>query len=197
MFSLSYYDGSKKVDITNFASTKTSCSTHNSHEGPAQAVDGNINTKFLCYHKAPVNITVVFNEPSLVQSYDIKTANDEPDRDPKSWVLSCRSASAGPDTPDSQAWETLDVRSVQSAMGRKTSLGPFDVYGKFPTSPANSCWFVMPSGCPNHQNGWSYGWVRDTTGEQEEGRTSSGCDKRKSAQNGWCDTNDAKIYFVK
>jgi hypothetical protein len=60
------------------------------HEGPENAVDGNINTKFLDFNiKSHGKSILLFTFPNaqMIDEYEIFTANDAPGRDPTSWLV--------------------------------------------------------------------------------------------------------------
>ncbi len=57
-------------------------------ESSDKALDGNVNTKYLNFGEANSGFIVVPSiGPSIVQSFDIWTANDSPERDPASYAL--------------------------------------------------------------------------------------------------------------
>jgi hypothetical protein len=58
-----------------------------SNEGPANAFDGNPNTKYLNFDKQNAGVTVQLNSGRVVTKFTITTANDAVERDPTSYKL--------------------------------------------------------------------------------------------------------------
>ena len=80
--------------------------------------DGKTSTKFLTNHPSGA-IWFALKEPSVVNTYELASANDEPGRDPKSWVL--YGSRNGSD------WTVLDERKGETFTGRfQTKKFSFD-----------------------------------------------------------------------
>ncbi len=103
-------------------------------ESPANAVDGNLGTKYLdlrcangsyAANKGNVYIQLDYAEPQPITAYNWATANDKPNsaadgRDPADWAI--LASNNGTD------WVTLDKRTGYNATTtRKTWVGPFTV----------------------------------------------------------------------
>jgi hypothetical protein len=74
------------------------------NETAAQAVDGNVNTKWLVF--APTGwLQVRLDEPVAVVDYALTSANDAPERDPRDWTLQ--------GSQDGQSWTILDTQTDQ------------------------------------------------------------------------------------
>jgi hypothetical protein len=58
-----------------------------SNEGPANAFDGNPNTKYLNFDKQNAGVTVQLNSGRVITKFTITTANDAVERDPTSYKL--------------------------------------------------------------------------------------------------------------
>jgi hypothetical protein len=71
-------------------------------ESPAQAVDGDLNTKWLDFTKF-TGLVLDFGKPVFSDGYRFATANDSGDRDPVSWILE--------GSNDSLNWTEIDSRS--------------------------------------------------------------------------------------
>lgn len=69
-------------------------------EGPPQAIDQNVNTKFLDFNKK--SLYVDFGKATTINGYRFATANDDDVRDPISWVFY--------GSNDGASWATLDSR---------------------------------------------------------------------------------------
>lgn len=74
------------------------------NETAAQAVDGNINTKWLVFESTGW-LQVQLSEPIAVVHYALTSANDAPERDPQDWTLQ--------GSQDGQNWTVLDTRTDQ------------------------------------------------------------------------------------
>ncbi|WP_444996758.1 basic secretory protein-like protein [Aliikangiella sp. IMCC44359] len=72
-------------------------------------IDGDLGSKFLSF--AP-NATVIFSatKPYILKSYNLVSANDEPQRDPVKWVLE--------GSADKELWIQIESQSEQSFAGR-------------------------------------------------------------------------------
>jgi hypothetical protein len=108
--------------------TGTACA---SSEGAAKAYDNQTSTKW-CVTSAPtgaVPISTVYDfagtNTFVVTSYTVTTANDQPTRDPKDWVLQgCQgTCTAGSDT----GWVTLDTRTGQFAAAARFQTNTYAV----------------------------------------------------------------------
>ncbi|MGI5214706.1 GH92 family glycosyl hydrolase [Plantactinospora sp. CA-290183] len=74
------------------------------NETAQRAVDQNISTKWLVFASTGW-IRVRLDEPVAVVHYALTSANDAPERDPRSWTLQ--------GSTDGESWTTLDTRSGQ------------------------------------------------------------------------------------
>ncbi|WP_339617723.1 di-heme oxidoredictase family protein [uncultured Gilvimarinus sp.] len=70
-------------------------------EGHGDAVDNNVNTKYLTFHNASW-LQYEMAEPYVVKRYSISSANDSPERDPASWTLQ--------GSNDGNNWTAIDAR---------------------------------------------------------------------------------------
>ena len=70
-------------------------------EGPEEAVDGNVQTKFLTFD-SDSRLEAEFDAPVEILVYSIASANDEPNRDPLNWVFE--------GSNDGTTWEVLDTQ---------------------------------------------------------------------------------------
>ena len=115
-----YIQDSLGVEVSKSGAT-TTCSSSPVGQGPEMALDGDPNTKFLCF-VVQTKLTVALTSPAAVVAYDIRTANDFPDRDPASWTFSC-------DLED----------GTNTVLGMTTSHDPpdgrFALYGPFVAAP--------------------------------------------------------------
>lgn len=108
--------GSGKVDIRGFmlpddltttegGQLTTSHQGINNAETPAMAIDNNLTTKF-CANINPAGTVWLryrLREPIVLTSYSISSANDAPERDPRTWRLQGSS--------DGRTWTDLDSRT--------------------------------------------------------------------------------------
>ncbi|MCU6339582.1 discoidin domain-containing protein, partial [Enterobacter quasiroggenkampii] len=85
--------------------TVTASGENGSHEGKEKAFDQYIFSKWLTYN-TPAWLQYEFTSAKIVNSYSITTAEDEPGRDPKSWVLK--------GSNDGIVWDDLDTQLNQS-----------------------------------------------------------------------------------
>jgi len=67
-----------------------------------------------------------------------------------------------------------------------------------PSSPASSCWLILPNGCTNHPTALPTGrFFRDSWGEANANAASpQGCSARCNGVDGWCGTSDCYAHFV-
>ena len=80
-------------------------------EQPFRAFDGNSNTKWLTFHNAAwLQIAFPAKEQYTAASYAITSANDSPNRDPKSWVVQ--------GSNDGETFVDLDKQTNQSFSAR-------------------------------------------------------------------------------
>ena len=66
---------------------QSSASNYPANESPNEAIDGNINTKYLNFARMNAGIIITPQSPSIVASISFATANDAIERDPTSFVL--------------------------------------------------------------------------------------------------------------
>jgi hypothetical protein len=93
------------VSIENYYGT-------NSAEGSPNFIDDDADTKFLIYYYDPDFWTQQnFVSPVTIDAYSLTSANDSPDRDPKTWKL------AG--SNDGHDWKTIDTQNDVSFANRK------------------------------------------------------------------------------
>ncbi|MFT4093878.1 MAG: DUF1735 domain-containing protein [Niabella sp.] len=75
-------------------------------EGSPKLVDGSVDTKFLSFsYSANFWMQLSFSEAVLIDAYDMTSANDASERDPKTWEL------VG--SNDGTTWVSLDVRTSE------------------------------------------------------------------------------------
>ncbi|EJW17739.1 discoidin domain-containing protein [Paenibacillus alvei] len=89
--------------------TVTASGENGSHEGKEKAFDQYIFSKWLTFN-TPAWLQYEFTSAKIVNSYSITTADDEPGRDPKSWVLK--------GSNDGIVWDDLDTQQNQSFTSR-------------------------------------------------------------------------------
>jgi hypothetical protein len=84
----------------------------NSKESVTNLTDGDVSTKYFVSRKTA--LWVQYEAPSavVVNQYAIASANDMPDRDPKSWILKA--------SKDGITWVDMDVQKDQAFPTRKT-----------------------------------------------------------------------------
>jgi hypothetical protein len=99
---------SKWIDRTDYGGIITASSQIHEGESKEMAFDNTVTTKWLTYFTATGWIQFQFPQGSryLVGKYSIASANDAPERDPKSWTLY--------GTNDEITWDVVDTRSEQS-----------------------------------------------------------------------------------
>ncbi len=91
-------------------------------EGPENAVDGSVATKYINHGKVNSGLIVTPESgPSTVTSFQLWTANDEPERDPTGWALygtneAIQSVNHG--TGQAEAWTFIDSGSVNLPITR-------------------------------------------------------------------------------
>jgi hypothetical protein len=91
------------VFAANLTGTYSASNTPKSNEGPAQAFDGNTNTKWLGGVTASTWLQVQLASPAAVSAYSITSANDAPERDPKNVVLE--------GSNDGTVWQAINTRT--------------------------------------------------------------------------------------
>ena len=67
-----------------------------------------------------------------------------------------------------------------------------------PTTPARSCWVLMPDGCTAQPDAGTpvNSWVRDTYGEENmNAATPQGCAARIDGYNSWCAIGNARTHY--
>lgn len=100
---------SGNADITDMVTTVWASAEHrDAGEVAANLVDGTNSKWFAPHNRASVEFR--FPQPVVVDQYVLTSANDAPDRDPRSWVLH--------GSADGNLWRTLDSRGRESFAGR-------------------------------------------------------------------------------
>ncbi len=96
-------------------------------EAPANAVDGNPNTKYLNFGENNSGFIVTPGAgPSVVQGFVITTANDSPERDPVGWALyGTNEDVTSPDNTqgNNETWDLIDS-GVMSLPDARFAVGP-------------------------------------------------------------------------
>lgn len=88
------------------------------NESPAEAVDGDLSTKWLDFTKFS-GLVLDFGNPVFADGYRFATANDATERDPVSWTLE--------GSNDNTNWIEIDARSFANVpTARETFVEPFD-----------------------------------------------------------------------
>jgi len=88
-------------------------------QGSSFVIDGDVSTKFFCPdYNDNFWIKLKFDEPLAVDAYTLTSANDRPDRDPRTWQLQA--------SVDGQTWIALDSRENYIFTDRLTE-GYFEV----------------------------------------------------------------------
>ncbi|WP_193213681.1 CotH kinase family protein [Luteolibacter marinus] len=82
-------------------------------EGPANLVDGNVNTKWLDFNRSPVVFN--FGTPTNVHHYGFTTANDASGRDPVRWLFQGSNDGSNWTTLDDQSQATVDYPDTRFA----------------------------------------------------------------------------------
>jgi len=117
---LNIYDDSNVITGTTLISNPGGDSPGN--EQPSNAFDGNIYTKWLNFNGLTGSLLFSFDAETEIDSYSFTTANDEPDRDPISWVLKGSS--------DGSTWTTLDTQTnYNTPIIRYTTTGMMAIAG--------------------------------------------------------------------
>jgi|GEM_PF-3118361 len=80
-----------------------------SGEGINNLIDNSVNTKYLTFH-ASGWMMFKANQAYVIKKYALSSANDSPERDPKSWVLEASN--------DGSNWKTLDTKTNESFAAR-------------------------------------------------------------------------------
>ena len=80
-------------------------------EQASNLIDGDINSKFLSFS---TSVTIIFEAQKayLLKSYNIVSANDQPNRDPLLWTLE--------GSNNKETWSIIDTQSDQTFSGRGT-----------------------------------------------------------------------------
>ncbi|NEW09167.1 carbohydrate-binding protein [Paenibacillus sp. SYP-B3998] len=89
--------------------TVTASGEYGPHQGKDRAFDQDVFSKWLTFN-SPAWLQYEFPTAKVVTSYTITSAEDEPFRDPKSWVLK--------GSNDGSSWTQLDTRQNQSFTSR-------------------------------------------------------------------------------
>src|SRR5690554_1717177 len=74
------------------------------NEGPANLADGLSNSKWLVF-ASTASVTYELSEPAAISSYELTSANDSPDRDPRNFTVE--------GSTDGLTWTELDSRAGQ------------------------------------------------------------------------------------
>ena len=99
----------------------------NYKEGPTNALDGNVNTKFYSSVSPVSPLVIALPETVFFDSYRWYTANDMAPRDPSNWVVEA--------SMDGVTWNVVDVRSNQTVTTTRFALA--GVYGTSSVSNMN------------------------------------------------------------
>lgn len=102
-------DGSGEVVQLSGEASSAACFGSPAGEGVASAVDGDPQTKFLGF-RSSIWLRFDAGQPTVLDHYAITSANDVPERDPRSWILS--------GSNDGASWTDLDVRIGESFAAR-------------------------------------------------------------------------------
>ncbi|MDR1810855.1 MAG: fibronectin type III domain-containing protein [Prevotella sp.] len=103
-------------DITGLTGNSLSVqyeNTSNTNENSPKGIDNDVNTKYLFYASAGW-MKLMLPKPYAVEQYEIVSANDAPERDPKTWKLEGSNNNA--------AWTTIDSQQNQKFLNRKSPL---------------------------------------------------------------------------
>lgn len=111
--------GSAIISFSNFPGVSYATQATNpgvvSGETVENTIDGNVNTKWYIYKMGGwIDWLLTCSESKILNSYAISSANDQPQRDPKSWVLY--------GSNDGKNWTGLDVRSGVSFPSRNQTI---------------------------------------------------------------------------
>jgi lectin domain-containing protein/SMI1/KNR4 family protein SUKH-1 len=100
-------------EITGLVTRITASGQHpDAGEIAENLLDGSIYSKWLTF-SGIARIDFTLARPTAVGSYELMSANDFPDRDPRDWTLS--------GSPDGRTWTALDTRSGEFFMSRNLS----------------------------------------------------------------------------
>lgn len=114
------------------------------YENPSMAIDGNHDTKWLDFNKAP--LVLDYGQPVTATAYRFATANDGSNRDPVSWRLE--------GSQNGATWALVDERANQMVpTDRKTWLAGMPTlanasYPLIPGSPVIDSFTTTPSTIP-------------------------------------------------
>lgn len=75
------------INRNSLSPTYSGSGSYPAGEGPAQAGDGNINTKWLDFTEVGAVLNMTFASNTTIAGCRLATANDSPERDPSSWRL--------------------------------------------------------------------------------------------------------------
>jgi len=120
---------------------------------PGNVADGNLATKFTCNDAGPIELLFTFTTSSSPSSYEIVTAADLPNADPKSWTFECRLDA--PSTPGRRrlsytTWQVLStVTDSPQVTARGASVGPFTLPTDFSTGTIYKSNGILSSSCPS------------------------------------------------
>lgn len=92
------------------AKSVTAPKAYNDHEIADNLLDDNAGSKYLTTSNRPFNIDFEMSEPTTIRVYSITSANDAPERDPKSWTLY--------GSVDGSEWVQLDKQENQKFADR-------------------------------------------------------------------------------
>lgn len=87
------------INGNNLSATYSGSGNYPSGEGPAQAGDGSLSTKWLDFTQNGSVLNVTFSSNTTIGGYRMATANDEPARDPGSWRVQA--------STDNSTWITI------------------------------------------------------------------------------------------
>ncbi|MEN0129870.1 MAG: GH92 family glycosyl hydrolase [Brevundimonas sp.] len=96
-------------DITGHVTKATASKENAPNEVAAKLADGDANTKWLAGART-AQITYELDAATSVKAYALTSANDSPDRDPRSWKLE--------GSTDGKSWTALDSRENQTFSAR-------------------------------------------------------------------------------
>ncbi len=102
-------------DITRLTGNTLSVQYENSNtsENSPKVIDNDINTKYL-FNSSYGWIKITLPKPYVVEQYEIVSANDASERDPKNWKLE--------GSNDNSTWTGIDVQQNQKFLNRKSPL---------------------------------------------------------------------------
>ncbi|MCX6875884.1 MAG: discoidin domain-containing protein [Verrucomicrobia bacterium] len=110
-------------------------------EGPGEAVDGLLNTKWLDFNKGP--LVLDYGAPVAVTAYRFATANDATERDPVSWLLE--------GSLDGSHWSPVDQRASYPVSTERQSWLPAlatlanRIYPNIPAAPTVTLFAASPA----------------------------------------------------